>query len=136
MKNNTNFYAFYRLVPLISDIYLDIFVKAISNVCCPFTQLLEYINDVQESIKTNNLSLIILAFENIFKNCFITNENQEFKGKEFKTLDFFKDNLKLVFGKLPLNIFILYITLLTLLVIILFLFYSYLQTNSNHLISI
>ncbi|CAH1737387.1 unnamed protein product [Aphis gossypii] len=89
-----------KLVPLISDIYLDIFVKAISNVCCPFTQLLEYINDVQESIKTNNLSLIILEFENIFKNCFITNENQEFKGKEFKTLDFFKDNLKLVFDKI------------------------------------
>jgi len=129
MKNNTNFYAFYRLVPLISDIYLDIFVKAISNVCCPFTQLLEYINDVQESIKTNNLSLIILEFENIFKNCFITNENQEFKGKEFKTLDFFKDNLKLVFGKLPLNICILCITLLTLLVIILFIFTDKFQSS-------
>jgi len=89
------------------------FIKAISNVCCPFTQLLEYINDVQESIKTNNLSLIILVFENMFKNCFITKENQQFKGKEFKTLDIFKDNLKLIFGKLLLNICILYnITLL------------------------
>lgn len=76
------------------------FVKAINNVCCPFTQLLEYINDVQESIKTNCLSLIKLAFENVFKNCFITEENQQFKGKGFKTLDIFKDNLKLIFGKL------------------------------------
>jgi len=76
------------------------FVKAISNVCCPFTQLLEYINDVQESIKTNNLSMIKLAFENVFKNCFITEKNQQFKGKEFKTLDVFKDNLKSIFGKL------------------------------------
>lgn len=76
------------------------FVKAISNVCCPFTQLLEYINDVQESLKTNCLSLIKLAFENVFNNCFINEENQHFKGKEFKTLDFFKDNLKLIFSKL------------------------------------
>jgi len=44
--------------------------------------------------------MIKLAFENVFKNCFITEENQHFKGKEFKTLDIFKDNLKFIFGKL------------------------------------
>jgi len=82
------------------------FVKAISNVCCPFTQLLEYINDVLENIKTNCLSVSILALENIFKNCFITEENQQFKGKEFKILDIFKNNLKLFFGKLLLSIHI------------------------------
>ncbi|XP_022179332.1 DNA-dependent protein kinase catalytic subunit-like isoform X2 [Myzus persicae] len=86
-----------KLVPLISDINLDMFVKAISNVCCPFTQLLEYMNDVQESLKTNNLVMIKLAFENVFKNCFITEENQQFKGKEFKTLDIFIDSLKSIF---------------------------------------
>ncbi|XP_029343349.1 DNA-dependent protein kinase catalytic subunit isoform X1 [Acyrthosiphon pisum] len=75
------------------------FVKAISNVCCPFTQLLEYISGVEESLKTNCLSMIKLAFENVFKNCFITEENQHFKGKEFKTLDIFKDNLKYIFDK-------------------------------------
>uniref|UniRef100_A0A2H8U1F2 DNA-dependent protein kinase catalytic subunit n=2 Tax=Melanaphis sacchari TaxID=742174 RepID=A0A2H8U1F2_9HEMI len=89
-----------KLVPLISDIYIDMFIKAISNVCCPFTQLLEYINDVQESIKTNNLSLIILVFEIMLKNCFITKENQQFKGKEFKTLDIFKNELESIFDKL------------------------------------
>lgn len=82
-------------------------IEAISNVCCPFTQLLESINDVQESIKTNCSSMIILAFENIFKICFITEENQKFKGKEFKTLDIFKDNLKIIFSKLLLNIYII-----------------------------
>lgn len=69
-----------------------------SNVCCPFTQLLEYINDVYESTKSNCLSIITLAFENLFKNCFITEENKTFKGNAFKSLDIYKDKLKVISG--------------------------------------
>lgn len=88
----------YRLIPIISDINMDLFVKAISNVCCPFTQLLKYINYTQDRMKTNCMSTIILAFENIFNNCFITEENKKFKGKEFKILDIYKDKLKIILG--------------------------------------
>lgn len=74
------------------------FINAISNVCCPFTQLLESIIDIQECKKNNCLSIVILAFENILKNCFITEENQRFKGNEFKLLDIYKDKLKVILG--------------------------------------
>lgn len=77
---------------------MDMFVKAMSNMCCPYTQLLEYINDVQECMKTNCSSIIFLSFENMFKDCFITEENKKFKGKEFKALDIYKDKLKIVLG--------------------------------------
>lgn len=77
---------------------MDMFIKAISNICCPFTQLLEYINDIKEYMKTNCLSIIILKFKNLFKNCFITKENQEFKGNEFKRLDIYKNNLEDILG--------------------------------------
>lgn len=60
--------------------------------------LLEYINEIQECIKTNCLKIIILAFDNMFKNCFIIKENLEFKGKEFKTLDIYKDKLQDILG--------------------------------------
>lgn len=73
------------------------FIQAISNVCCPFTLLIEYINDIQECMKTNCLNIIILSFENMFKNCFIK-ENHEFKGKEFKTIDIYKNKLQVIFG--------------------------------------
>lgn len=77
---------------------MDMFVKAMSNMCCPYTQLLEYINDVQECMKTNCSIIILLSFENMFKDCFITEENKKFKGKEFKVLDIYKDKLKIVLG--------------------------------------
>lgn len=77
---------------------MEIFVKAMSNICCPYTQLLEYINNVQECMKTNCSSIVSSSFENIFKDCFITEENQKFKGKEFKALDIYKDKLKIVLG--------------------------------------
>lgn len=81
------------------------FVKAISNVCCPFTQLLKYINDIKEYIKSNCMNTIVLAFENMFNNCFITEDNQKFKGKEFKILDIYKDKLKMVLGQLLFSIY-------------------------------
>lgn len=74
------------------------FIKAISNICCPFTQLVEYINDVQECLKTNCLNTIITAFQNLFKNCFITEENKNIKGNEFKILHIYKDKLKVILG--------------------------------------
>lgn len=83
---------------MISDIHLDMFIKAISNVCCPLIQLLKYINDILECIKTNCFNKVIVAFENMFNNCFITEENLKFKGKEFKTLEIYKDKLKEVLG--------------------------------------
>lgn len=83
---------------MISDIHLDMFIKAISNVCCPLVQLLNYINDIQECMKTNCFNKAIVAFENMFNNCFITEENLKLKGKEFKILDIYKDKLKVVLG--------------------------------------
>lgn len=89
---------FNRLIPLLSDVYLDMFVKALNNVCCPFTQLLEHINGVRECMQTDCLSVTLLAFENLFTNCFITEENKKIKGVEFETLEIYKDKLKVVLG--------------------------------------
>lgn len=76
------------------------FIEAINNVCCPFTQLLDYINNIQESMKTNSSSIIVWGFKKMFKNCFITEENQKFKGNEFKSLDIYKHKLKDILGLL------------------------------------
>lgn len=73
-------------------------MKALSNVCCPFIQLIDYINNVIECMQTNCLITIVSSFENIFKNCFITEENKKFKGKEFNSIKIYKDQLKVILG--------------------------------------